>query len=270
LTADAPAARARPWERYLFLALRVAAAMCFIGHGAFGIITKPGWLAYLAVVGIGRDLGYTLMPAIGVVDILLGLSVLFRPTKAALVYMTLWATWTALLRPLAGQGFSEFLERGGNYGVPLALLVIGLVAFPRGHWFARIEPTTLDAAQRRRLAWVLRATTAVLLLGHGTLAVMGKPQLVQHLAAVGVGDGGAVTRAAVSAQGALEIGLALAVLAIPAWPLVVLALMWKVGTELIFPLTGDYVWEFVERGGSYGSPLGLLILMRASVGRILP
>jgi hypothetical protein len=24
--------------------------MCFIGHGAFGIITKAGWLPYFAVV----------------------------------------------------------------------------------------------------------------------------------------------------------------------------------------------------------------------------
>jgi hypothetical protein len=259
-----------PWARHLFRVLRIAAAMCFIGHGAFGIITKPAWLVYLGVVGIGRDLGHVLMPVIGVVDILLGLSVLVRPTKAALAYMTLWAMWTALLRPLAGQGFSETLERGGNYGVPFALLVIGLAAFPRGNWFGEIVLPPMDAALTRRLAWILRVTTGLLLLGHGLLAAMGKPLMIQHLAMLGIGEGGAATRTAVAAQGGFEIALALAVLAAPGWPLLLIVLVWKIATELVFPLTGDYVWEFVERGGSYGAPLALLILMRSGAALRMP
>ena len=34
--------------------LRIAAAMCFIGHGAFGIITKPIWCNYFALFGIDK------------------------------------------------------------------------------------------------------------------------------------------------------------------------------------------------------------------------
>lgn len=256
-----PAARGP--EKSLFLVLRIAAAMCFIGHGAFGIITKSAWLAYFAVVGIGPDLGYFFMPIIGLVDILLGVSMLIRPTKAALAYMTFWAVWTAVLRPLANQGFSEFLERAGNYGVPLAFLFIGLVAFPQGGWFASMVPQPLDARMTRRIAWVLRATTATLLLGHGLLAAMGKPLLVKHLAAIGVGDGGGSTVAIVVAQGLVEIALAVAVLYDPGWRLLALVLAWKIATELLFPLTGDYIWEFIERGGSYGAPLALLLLVRA-------
>ena len=185
---------------------------------------------------------------------------LLRPTRAALAWMTLWALWTASLRPLAGQGFAEFLERAGNYGVPFALLLIGMGAFPRGGWFAELAPRPLDARERTRIARVLRGTTATLLLGHGLLAMSGKPLLMTHLASIGIGDGGASTLAVVVAQGWLEIGLAVAVLAFPAWPVLVLALAWKLGTELLFPLGGDYMWEFVERAGSYGAPLGLLIL----------
>jgi hypothetical protein len=248
----------------LFLVLRIAAAMCFIGHGAFGIITKAAWLPYFAVVGIGPDLGYFFMPIIGMVDILLGLSMLIRPTRAALAYMTFWAIWTALLRPLAGQGFPEFLERAGNYGVPLSLLLIAFLASPDGGWFATMTHRPLDVVTVRRLSWVLRATTATLLLGHGVLAVMGKPLLARHLAALGLGDGGPSTLAAVVGQGWFEIALAAAVLSYPAWPLLLLVLGWKVGTELLFPVTGDYIWEFIERGGSYGAPLGLMILVRRS------
>jgi hypothetical protein len=259
-----PRVSVSPPESALFLVLRIAAAMCFIGHGAFGIITKAGWLPYFAVVGIGPDLGYQLMPIIGAVDILLGLSMLIRPTKAALAYMTFWAVWTALLRPLAGQGFAEVLERAGNYGVPLAFLLIGLAASPRGGWFEALRPQSLRGPSSRTLSWVLRGTAALLLLGHGALAVAGKPLLVRHLAAVGIGDGGPATVSAVAALGGFEVALAIAVLVSPAWPLLLLVFAWKVGTELLFPLTGDYIWEFVERGGSYGAPLAMMILLRAT------
>ena len=42
-----------------------------------------------------------------------------------------------------------------------------------------------------------------------------------------------------------------------------------------FPLTGDYIWEFIERGGSYGAPLALMILARSAArmsqrGRLHP
>ena len=44
--------------------LRIASAMCFIGHGSFGIITKPIWCNYFAVFGVGHDLSYQLMPLV--------------------------------------------------------------------------------------------------------------------------------------------------------------------------------------------------------------
>ena len=40
----APSAAARA-----YWALRVGAALCFIGHGAFGIITKQAWLPFFAL-----------------------------------------------------------------------------------------------------------------------------------------------------------------------------------------------------------------------------
>jgi hypothetical protein len=32
---------------------------------------------------------------------------------------------------------------------------------------------------------------------------------------------------------------------------------WKLGTEVFRPLAGEPIWEFIERGGSYGAPLAL-------------
>src|ERR1700733_1922353 len=97
----------------MHITLRVASAMCFIGHGAFGIITKPIWFNYFAVFGIGHDLAYHLMPVLGTVDILLGLSLLFYPTRAVLAWLVGWGAVTALLRPLSGESVGEFIERAG-------------------------------------------------------------------------------------------------------------------------------------------------------------
>jgi hypothetical protein len=104
--------------------LRIACAAEFIGHGAFGIITKPVWVNYFGVVGIPPWLAYKLMPLIGSIDISLGIVVLFYPLRAALLYMAFWGLLTATIRPLAGEPIWEWVERAPNWGVPLALLYL--------------------------------------------------------------------------------------------------------------------------------------------------
>jgi hypothetical protein len=47
--------------------LRLACAAEFVGHGAFGILTKAAWVPYFGVVGIPPELGWKLMPLIGTV-----------------------------------------------------------------------------------------------------------------------------------------------------------------------------------------------------------
>ena len=108
----------------LFWLLRIACFCEFVGHGAFGIITKAAWVPYFGVVGIPERWAYKLMPVVGSVDIFLGFLVLLKPIRAALLYMAVWGLWTALLRPLAGEPFWETIERAPNYLVPLALLYL--------------------------------------------------------------------------------------------------------------------------------------------------
>ena len=97
--------------------------------------------------------------------------------------MAAWASWTALLRPLAGESMFEAIERAGNYGVPLALLA--LVGIPR-NWrslFWQIESGMLDDQRLQPVRRILQVSTCLLLAGHGALgAIMGKGLLVQHYA----------------------------------------------------------------------------------------
>ena len=244
--------------------LRVGAALCFIGHGAFGFITKAAWLPYFAVVGIPEVWAWRLMPLVGAVDVTAGMMVLFAPRRFALGYMTLWALWTALLRPLSGEPVFETIERAGNYGVPFALLVIS--GWPRNlrGWFSSTPPAPvshlLAADGRQQLAVLQRAlqiATALLLAGHGALgAISGKSLFATHYAAVGLPDG------LTAPIGWFELGLAAIIAVRPFASVLLFACAWKLATESLFIAAGAHVWELVERAGSFAAPLALALLMQ--------
>lgn len=235
--------------------LRAGAALCFIGHGAFGFITKAAWVPYFGVIGIPESWAWALMPWVGAVDVMAGMAVLFAPTRIPLLYMAVWATWTALLRPLSGESGFEFIERAGNFGVPLAfLLLTGLPARLRD-LTVPLGPSRMDPALFGRVLVVLRVTTALLLAGHGALGVLNKAALTGHYATVGLPP---TTTALV---GWAELAMAGLVLVRP-WPaLLVLVAVWKLATEWLYVASGSPIWEFVERAGSYAAPLALAVLL---------
>src|SRR5258708_8502941 len=75
----------------LYWMLRVACAAEFIGHGAFGIMTKAAWVPYFGVVGIPPEVAWKLMPAVGTLDVSIGLLVgIVRPVRVVLLYMFVW------------------------------------------------------------------------------------------------------------------------------------------------------------------------------------
>src|ERR1700733_2027568 len=149
-------------EQKIHYSLRLAVAMCFIGHGAFGIITKSVWCNYFAVFGIGHDLAYRLMPVLGSFDILLGITMLAYPVRVITAWLAVWGLVTALLRPLSGEPFAEFIERAGNFGAPLArLLLSGGIGKKKdqntGNIFTPMHSgVPLDAKAQARLILCLR------------------------------------------------------------------------------------------------------------------
>ena len=48
--------------------------------------------------------------------------------------------------------------------------------------------------------------------------------------------------------------------------------VWKVGTELLRPLAGEPIWQFIERAGAYAAPLALLVILtwQERVERVTP
>jgi hypothetical protein len=247
--------------------LRASVWACFVGHGMFGIRQKPEWTAFFEPFGIGRTDASALMPLIGLVDVTLGYLALLRPTPALYMYTAGWGVLTALLRPLVGMNVFETLERAGNVGPSLALLLgSGAAAL-----LARPEVYDLsNAIHYRRMKSVLTLTTFLLLLGHGALAASGKPLLVEHWHALGVIRMDDAGRAFARAIGYGEMGAALLLLLWPTRLLCLLIVGWKCATEALFVLAGAPVWEFIERGGSYGAPLALFVLLAYGATRRLP
>jgi hypothetical protein len=249
------------WTAYWVL--RVGAALCFIGHGAFGFITRAAWLPYFGVVGIPEEWAWRLMPLVGALDLLAGMAVLFAPRGLPLLYMTVWGVWTALLRPLSGESVFEALERAGNYGVPFALLL--LTSMPPS-WSNVARVLDRPAADDRILATVrqvLKWTTCLLLFGHGAVgAISGKAMLTAHYATIGLPADTTIV------VGWFEIALAAVVAVRPMAGLLLFVAGWKLATESLFVVAGAPIWEFVERAGSYAAPLALAAM--SSVSRATP
>jgi len=259
--------RALPIEHKLHWLLRLGVIGCFIGHGAYGLLTKEAWAPYFGVVNIDHPWAYRLMPWIGVMDIGLGLMMVAVPLPIVLLHLTIWGLWTAALRPLSGDAVWECVERAGNYGVPLAFLVLAGVPRRRCVWYAPawssdMSPLTVDRA--RAIHWILRVTTCLLLLGHGALgALHNKPALTAHYASIGLHDvvvGGLTLTQVI---GGLEIVLAVAVLVAPLPSLLLGICVWKMATEVLFMTSGSLPFEWIERAGSYMAPLAHYYLLVA-------
>jgi hypothetical protein len=239
-------------SRNIHYVLRMVIAMCFIGHGAFGIITKPIWCNYFAVFGIGTDTAYTLMPWVGVADILLGVIMLVYPLRAIALWLVMWGMLTAFLRPASGEPFAEFIERAGNFGAPLAFILMsgGIKSFRQ--LFTKVDPDwRITTDTMKSLTICLKAVVFLLLLGHGWLNLMDKKALLNQYASLGFYEPGTVA----DVVGVFEVVAACTVFIAPVRSVLLILFIWKMSTELFYP---HYeLFEFIERGGSYGCILAL-------------
>jgi len=245
-------------EQKIHYTLRLAIAMCFIGHGAFGIITKAIWCNYLAVFGIDHDHAYRLMPWVGIIDILLGVTMLIYPIRAIAIWLIIWGTITALLRPLSGEPFAEFIERAGNFGAPLVLLAVYGTGQNGKSWFIKLNSNPdIDASTYFRLGILLRVMGFCLLLGHGWLNLIEKSSLLNQYSSLGFSNPGMTAHAI----GIFEIVSACTILVYPIRSVLLIVFIWKILSELFYP---HYeLFEWIERGGSYGVLLALWFASKA-------
>lgn len=240
-------------QKKVHYTLRLASGLCFIGHGLFGLITKAVWCNYFGVFGIGHHLSYQLMPVVGSLDILFGILILIYPIRAVILWLVIWGFITALLRPLSGEPVFEFLERFGNFGTPLALLIIsGGITRNVKDLFSPIKiKDSINEQTWKNLVTVLRLVIFFLFAGHGFLNLMEKKSLVNEYLTLGF------IHPAETAQiiGVFEVIAALSVLIRPFRFILLALFIWKISSELFYP---QYeLFEWIERSASYGAILAL-------------
>ena len=276
---------ARPWvnifsaresaaEKVRFL-LRAGLLGCFVGHGLWGLLGKKAWIPFFQLFFLSEPVALQLMPLVGAFDIAIGLWAFFLPMPAVLAWAAFWTLFTAFLRPSAGMGMSEFFERAGNYGIPLAFLamvprpttlrdwVSGVPGSQPGTRRAESPSLQKDRPERLRLVqWILTVSIASLLMGHGGLAFfLKKGLLLDHFASIGA----TLTPAQLQLFGLFEMALGFLVLVCPRWTgLMAFVLVYKLATESLHPVAGSWidVLETLERMGDYIAPLAVIVLIR--------
>ncbi len=105
--------------------LRIGVAGEFLGHGLLAIGKKPDWIKWMVqLVGVDEATATTLIVLVGVADVIVAFIVLVKPIRPVLLWAAFWGFWTALVRPLVGAGWLDFIERFANWAAPLALYYI--------------------------------------------------------------------------------------------------------------------------------------------------
>ena len=90
----------------------------------FLLCCKQSWIPYFISIGISEANAMVLLPLIGFLDILVAVSALIKPVRVVLIYASMWAFMTAIIRPISGEPIWDFVERTANWATPLALLYL--------------------------------------------------------------------------------------------------------------------------------------------------
>lgn len=245
--------------------LSIGVFLEFVGHGACGVATKAGWLPFFRVFALPDLLSWQIMPLVGSLDIALGVMALLSPRRVLYLYMVVWGCFTALLRPAAGQGWWEFIERSYNYGVPFALLFLHGFGTDGKSWFCSLRTIpALSEERKKTLLWLLRGIVALMLIGHGGFGpFMKKEDLLGFYQAAGLGAFGLSLQTIRAALGFFEIALGVLAFFAARPGFFVGLCAWKLLGESLYLLAGAPLacWEIMERGSSYLAPLALVLVL---------
>jgi len=107
---------------------------------------------------------------------------------------------------------------------------------------------------------ILRVGTALTFAGHGAFAFDRKPGWAAYLETAGFSHD--VALSVMPLIGCLDWLVALVVLVWPLRPVVLWAVIWAIATAAIRPISGEPVWEMIERGANWACPWALWFTLR--------
>lgn len=112
--------------------------------------------------------------------------------------------------------------------------------------------------KKNEISYILRIGVALTFVGHGVFALSVKTDWIPFLTYVGFSETSAIK--VMPLIGILDFIVAAAVLFYPIRILLFWAALWAFSAALIRPLTGYPIWDFIERGANWTTPLALLLL----------
>tara|TARA_R110000868_G_scaffold312799_2_gene573755 strand:+ start:88 stop:468 length:381 start_codon:yes stop_codon:yes gene_type:complete len=108
----------------VFLLFRIGIFLTFFGHGCVAFSKNKAWVPYLEVIGFSKIQATSVLPLIGIIDIIVALTILIKPFRLVVLWAAIWAFSTALIRPISGEPVLAFIERGANWILPLIFFLI--------------------------------------------------------------------------------------------------------------------------------------------------
>lgn len=124
---------------WLLFLTRVSLFIIFFVHGLGCLWLHPGYIDYMigawaTFTGsfMDQSVAENILIAIGVIDIIIAVIVLFKPLRFVLLWMVIWGFLTSLLRIVdAGVfNYTEFLIRVPHFILPLVCLILYKLKLP--------------------------------------------------------------------------------------------------------------------------------------------
>lgn len=110
----------------------------------------------------------------------------------------------------------------------------------------------------KQAEWVLRIGIFGTFLGHGIFALGIKQSWIPYFTSVGISADAAATWLLLI--GIMDIVVASLALVKPYKVVLAWASIWGFVTAIIRPISGEPIWDFVERSSNWAAPLALLAL----------
>ena len=112
----------------------------------------------------------------------------------------------------------------------------------------------------KKVEWILRIAVFGTFLGHGVFALLVKQSWIPYFTSIGIPESTAVILLPII--GAMDILVAIFALVKPIRAVLIYATLWAFATSPIRPISGEPIWDFVERTANWAAPLALLYLRR--------
>ena len=116
----------------------------------------------------------------------------------------------------------------------------------------------MDHENIKKAEWILRICIFGTFLGHGIFAWQIKQSWIPYFTAIGFSVSAAMILLPII--GLMDVIVAILALIKPLRVILIWASLWGFITALIRPISGEPIWDFVERTANWTAPLALLYL----------